>query len=65
MQQLFARMNLLLVKFNKCNTDVELCVFKAYCMSFDGKAGIFTYSTDSRQQFYKCISISFKMSNEW
>jgi len=29
MQLLFARMNVLLRKFNKCNTDVKLCLFKA------------------------------------
>ena len=27
---LFARTNVLLRKFNKCNTDVKLCLFKTY-----------------------------------
>jgi len=34
MRLLFAITNVLLSKFNKCNTDVKLCLFKAYCMSF-------------------------------
>jgi len=35
---LFARTNVLLRKFNKCNTYVKLFLFKAYCMSLYGMA---------------------------
>jgi len=38
MRLVFARTNVLLRKFNKCNTDVKLCLFKAYCMSSYGMA---------------------------
>jgi len=33
MRLIFARTNVLLRRFKKCNTDVKLCLFKAYCVS--------------------------------
>jgi hypothetical protein len=63
MRLLFARTNVLLRKFNKCNTDVKLCLFKTYCMSFYGIATWHHYNVTVMMRFeaayIKCVKMFF------
>jgi len=58
---LFARTPLR--KLNKCNTDVKLCLFKAYCISFYDMATWHLHNVTLMQRFeasyVKCVKMFF------
>jgi len=51
MRLIFTRTNVLISKFNEYNTDVKLCLFKAYCMCFYGMATCHLYNVTVMQRF--------------
>ena len=56
---LYARTNMLIRKFSKCDINVKLCLFRAYCTQF--------YGCSTWKRFtvavIKCVALRLPMSN--